>query len=76
MSVYLHAKFEVSSIIQSFRLGGGGNFTPLPSPPQKGRLKSPPRLNGLTGKAILVLKYLGQMLLPFKLKVKEINVSF
>ena len=29
MSVYLHGKFEVSSVIlMSFRKGGGGNFTP------------------------------------------------
>ena len=73
MSVYLHAKFEFSSIIlTSFRLGGGRVILPPPlSPPQKEHLKSPPRLNGLSGKATL-----GQILLPFKLKVKEINVSF
>ena len=76
MGVYLHAKFEVSSIIlTSFRLGGGV-ILPLPSPPQKELLKSPPRLNGLSGKAILELKYLGQILLPFEVKVKEISVSF
>ena len=76
MGVYLHAKFEVSSIILArFRLEGVGNFT-TPSPPQKEPLKIAPRLNGLSGKAILGLKYLGQILLPFKVKFKEINVSF
>ena len=72
MGVYLRAKFKVSSIIlTSFRLGRG---VILPSP-QNEPLKSPPRL-GLSGKAILGLKYLGQILLPFKVKVKEINMSF
>ena len=50
MGVYLHAKFEDSSIIlTSFRQGG--NFTPLPPPPpppQNKPLKSPPKL-GLKG---------------------------
>ena len=74
MGVYLRAKFEVSSIIlTSFRLGRGV-ILPHP-PPQNETLKSPPRL-GLSGKAILGLKYLGQILLPFKVKVKEINMSF
>ena len=74
MGVYLRAKFEISSIIlTSFRLGrGGGDFT---SPTQNETLKSPPRL-GLSGKTILGLKYLGQILLSFKVKVKEINMSF
>ena len=73
MSVYLRAKFEISSIIlTSFRLGRGGDFT---SPTQNETLKSPPRL-GLSGKTILGLKYLGQILLSFKVKVKEINMSF
>ena len=72
MGAYLRAKFEVSSIIlTSFRLGRG----PGSSPPQNETLKSPPRL-GLSGKAILGLKYFGQILLPFKVKVKEINMSF
>ena len=54
MGVYLCAKFEVSSIIlTSFRLGRG---VILPPPPQNETLKSPPRL-GLSGKAILGLKY-------------------
>ena len=47
MGVYLRAKFEVSSIIlPAFRQGGGGggNFTPSPTPPQNEPLKSPPRL--------------------------------
>ena len=71
MGLYLRAKFEVSSIIlTSFRLGReGGDFTP-PLSPQKEPLKSPPRL-GLSGKLILGLKYLGQILLPFKVKVKK-----
>ena len=45
MSVYLRAKFEVSSIIlTSFRHKGvGGNFT-HPPPPQNEPLKSRPRL--------------------------------
>ena len=69
MGVYLRAKFEVSNIIlTSFRLGRGV-ILPLP---QSEPLKSPPRL-GLSGKAILELKYLGQILLPLKVKVKEIN---
>ena len=79
MGVYLRAKFKVSSIIlTSFRLGEGGNFNFPPlltHTPQNEPLKSPHRL-GLSGKAILGLKYLGQILLPFKVKVKEINVSF
>ena len=54
MGVYLRAKSEVSSIIlTSFRLGGGCNFTPPPYPPQNEPLRSPPRLSGLSGKAIL-----------------------
>ena len=50
MGVYLHAKFEVSSIIlTSFRQGGVGGgviFAPPPPPPlpQNEPLKSPPRL--------------------------------
>ena len=46
MGVYLRAKFEVSSIIlPAFRQGGGGgNFTPTPTPPQKEPRKSPPTL--------------------------------
>ena len=47
MSVYLRAKFEVSSIIlTSFRHGGI-----VPPPPQNEPLKSPPRL-GLKFKEI------------------------
>ena len=69
MGVYLRAKFEVSSIIlTSFRLGrmgGGGGVNLPPLPLQKEPLKSPPRL-GLSGKAILGLKYLAQILLPLK----------
>ena len=48
MSVYLHVKFEVSSIIlASFRRGregGGVILTPPPPPPQNEPLKIPPRL--------------------------------
>ena len=44
MSVYLRAKFEVSSItLTSFR-HGGGLFYPPPPPTQNEPLKSPPRL--------------------------------
>ena len=44
MGVYLHAKFEVSSIVlTSFRQGGGVILPPFP-PPQNELLKSPPRL--------------------------------
>ena len=44
MGVYLHAEFEVSSIIlTSFRQGGRGVIL-TPPPPQLEPLKSPPRL--------------------------------
>ena len=50
MCVYLHTKFEVSSLIlRSFRRG---NFIP---PPEKEHLKSPPRL-GLKDIFLLTLK--------------------
>ena len=52
MNVYLHAKFEVSSIIlASFRQGRRGNFTP---PTQNKPLKSPSRL-GRLGLTVLQL---------------------
>ena len=60
MSVYLRAKFEVSSVILTgFRNEGGGVILPHP-PPQNEPLKSPPRL-GL----IMVIIYYS----PFILKV-------
>ena len=44
MCVYLRTKFQVSStILTSFRLGGGGGVI-LPPSPQNEPLKSPPRL--------------------------------
>ena len=50
MSVYLRAKFEVSSIIlTSFRHGGI-----VPPPPQNEPLKSPPRL-GLKSRKLNIL---------------------
>ena len=55
MGVYLRAKFEVSSIIlTSFRQGG--NFAPLPSPPQNEPLRSPPRLGLIHGLQIILKK--------------------
>ena len=49
MGVYLHAKFEDSSIIlTSFRQGVILPLSPLPPPPQNKPLKSPPKL-GLKG---------------------------
>ena len=44
MGVYLHAKFEVSSIILTSFRQGVEVILPPPSPPQNEPLKSPPRL--------------------------------
>ena len=56
MSVYLRAKFQVSSLIlTSFRQGGRGwgNFT---NPPQNEPLKGPPTLGLRLNNYIAVLK--------------------
>ena len=43
MGVYLHAKFEVSSIVLTSFRQGGGNFTPLP-PTSKRTPKKPTQI--------------------------------
>ena len=42
MRVYLRAKFEVSNIILTSFIQGGGNFTPSPPPPYLKRTPKKP----------------------------------